>query len=126
VGKLLLVGVGGFLGSVVRYLLSGYVQAKTSATFPYGTLTVNVTGCLCVGALSQLVEARSFLSPEARATVLVGILGGYTTFSAFGGETINLLRDADWSPAIVNVVAHVVLGIGAVWSGRMLAHLVWG
>jgi len=126
VGKVLLVGVGGFLGSMARYLLSGYVQAGTSATFPYGTLAVNVTGCLFIGVLSQLAEARSFLSPDARAMVLVGILGGYTTFSAFGNETVNLLRDADWSLAIVNVGAHVVFGIGAVWFGRMLAHLIWG
>jgi len=123
--KLLLVGAGGFLGSVARYLLSGYVQARTSEAFPFGTLVVNVLGCFFIGALSEMAEARAFLSADARAFAMVGILGGFTTFSAFGNETVNLARDRDWVFAVANVMGHFVLAIGAVWVGRAAAHLIW-
>src|SRR5947199_2363196 len=88
------VGVGGFIGSVLRYILSGVVQDLTGRDdFPAGTLAVNLLGCLTIGLLSQLVEDRSAFSPETRAFVFMGILGGFTTFSAFGNETMNLWRD---------------------------------
>jgi CrcB protein len=123
--KLLLVGIGGFVGSIARYALSGYVQDLTKGSFPAGTLAVNVLGCCLVGAISQLAEARGLLAPEMRALVVVGLLGGFTTFSAFGNETLNLLRDRDWMLATANVAAHIVLAIGAVWAGRTAAHLLW-
>lgn len=123
--KVLLVGIGGFVGSVARYLLSGYVQDRVAGPWPLGTLVVNVMGCFLIGTLSELADARAFLSPEARACAIVGVLGGFTTFSAFGNETMNLLRDGDWTLAGTNVLAHVVLAIGAVWAGRMVAHLIW-
>ena len=123
--KVLLVGVGGFVGSVARYLLSGYVQNVTAGTFPYGTLAVNVLGCLLIGVLSELAEARAFLSADTRALVVIGVLGGFTTFSAFGNETIALLRDRDWTLGAANVAAHVVLAIGSVWLGRAAAHALW-
>jgi CrcB protein len=124
--KVWLVGVGGFLGSVARYWLSGAVQDRTSGGFPSGTLAVNVLGCFLIGVVSELADAHGFLSAEARAAVIVGVLGGFTTFSAFGNETINLLREGDWWLAGSNVLAHVVVAIGAVWLGRTAAHLVWG
>jgi fluoride exporter len=123
--KVLLVGVGGFIGSIARYALSGYVQNLTRGTFPLGTLTVNALGCLLIGGLSELAEARGYLSPEARALVVIGILGGFTTFSAFGNETVNLLRDRDWTLAAANVAAHLVVAVGFVLMGRAAAHLVW-
>ena len=123
--KLLLVGAGGFLGSVARYLLSGYVQTRTSDAFPFGTLVVNVLGCFVIGALSEMADARAFLSADARAFAVVGLLGGFTTFSAFGNETLNLARDRDWALAGANVMGHLVLAIGAVWLGRAAAHLIW-
>lgn len=123
--KALLVGMGGFVGSIARYLLGGWVQDLTRGTFPYGTLAVNVLGCFVIGALSELAEALAFLSPEQRAFIFVGVLGGFTTFSAFGNETLNLLREADWARALANVLAHVVLAIGAVWLGRATAHWIW-
>jgi len=125
VAKVLLIGVGGFIGSIARYWLSGLVQERTAGTFPFGTLAVNVLGCLFIGVLSELADARAFLSAEARACAVVGILGGFTTFSAFGNETVNLLRDRDWGLAGWNVMAHVALAIGAVWLGRTAAHLIW-
>ncbi|MGH9750294.1 MAG: fluoride efflux transporter CrcB [Candidatus Polarisedimenticolia bacterium] len=121
----LLVGAGGFAGSVARFLLGGWVQGRWSGTFPAGTLAVNVLGCLAIGGLSELAEARAFLSPEARALVVVGFLGGFTTFSAFGNETFNMLRDGAWGVAAANVALNVVPSLTAVWAGRSGAHLIW-
>ena len=118
-------GVGGFLGSIARYLIGGLVQERTGAAFPFGTLAVNLIGCLLIGGVSELSEARSFLSPDTRALVIIGVLGGFTTFSAFGNETLNLLRDREWGFGAANVAAHIVLAIGAVWLGRTAAHFIW-
>ena len=124
--RLILVGVGGFLGSVARYTLSGTIQDLVrSETFPYGTLVVNVLGCFTVGLVSYLAEARGAFSADTRTFIVVGFLGGFTTFSAFGNETINLFRDAERWLGSLNVVAHVVLGLGAVWAGRVTAFSIW-
>ena len=124
--KTLLVGAGGFLGSVLRYVLGGLVQsAFGNSTFPYGTLVINATGCFLIGLFSQLVEVQGALSPGGRAFLLVGLLGGYTTFSAFGNETANLLRDGQRLAAGVNIGAQLVLAIFAVWLGRLVAQLIW-
>jgi CrcB protein len=125
-GNVLLVGVGGFLGSVARYWVSGVVQERLLGAFPWGTLAVNALGCLLIGGLSELADARAFLSAPARALLVVGVLGGFTTFSAFGNETLNLLRDRSWLLAIANVGGHVVLAVGAVWLGRVAAYRIWG
>jgi CrcB protein len=124
--KLLLIGTGGFIGSIFRYLISGSVQAASqSIAFPYGTLAVNVIGCFLIGFLSELAESRSLFSPETRAFLIVGILGGFTTFSAFGNETLNLLRDGERALAAINVIAQILLGLGAVWLGYILAYQIW-
>jgi len=124
--KLLLIGTGGFIGSVLRYLLSGAAQSfSQSIAFPYGTLSVNILGCLCIGVLSELAENRGILSADARAFLIVGILGGFTTFSAFGNETMSLIRSGEPALALMNVGAHVVLGLGAVWLGYTLAYAIW-
>lgn len=122
----LFVGIGGFIGSILRYCVSGYVQQITkSFEFPYGTLVVNLTGCLAIGLFSQLAEAHGVFSPETRALVFIGILGGFTTFSTFGNETMNLLRAGEALPTLANIGAHIILGLGAVWLGRILAHTIW-
>lgn len=124
--NLLLVGIGGFIGSVLRYLASGWVQQITrSVEFPYGTLAVNLVGCFIIGVLAQLADARGVFTGETRAFVFIGVLGGFTTFSSFGNETMNLLRDGETLPAFANVSAHIVLGLGAVWLGRTVAHAIW-
>src|SRR4029079_8209668 len=121
------VGVAGFIGSVLRYLLSGLVQDWSGRDdFPVGTLAVNVLGCLVIGLLSQLAESRGALSPETRAFVIVGILGGFTTFSSFGNETMNLWRDRQTYLALLNVGLHVVVGLAAVWLGRVVGFKIWG
>ncbi|MEX2029571.1 MAG: fluoride efflux transporter CrcB [Anaerolineales bacterium] len=125
-GQFVLVGVGGFLGSALRYYLSGLIQSLTkSYSFPYGTLGVNIAGCLLIGALSELAEARGLLSPEARLVLIVGLLGGFTTFSTFANESLNLIRLGQVLPAILNVLTSVSLGLMAAWAGRLLAHALW-
>jgi CrcB protein len=124
--KLVWVGLGGFVGSAMRYLVSRWVQQSThSASFPWGTLAVNVTGCFLVGALSYLADARGLLHAEARLFLIVGVLGGFTTFSAFSNESLNLLRDGENLAAALNVVANVVLCLAAVWAGRTSAFAIW-
>ena len=112
----MLVGVGGFLGSAGRYLVSGWVYRLMPATgFPWGTLVVNLTGCLAIGLLGGLAEARQIGGAEFRLVVMIGVLGGFTTFSTFAYETLALSRDAELLPALANVAAQVVLGLGAAW-----------
>ncbi|MCB9110037.1 MAG: fluoride efflux transporter CrcB [Anaerolineales bacterium] len=124
--NILLVGFGGFVGSVLRYTVSGYVQQSVrTLDFPYGTLAVNVFGCFIIGFLSQLAESRGVFTSESRLFVFTGFLGGFTTFSSFGNETLNLVRDSQAMNAFANVGANLVIGLFAVWLGRTLAYLVW-
>ena len=119
------VGIGGCLGSVLRYLLSEYVQGRAGGPFPLGTLAVNILGCFAIGGLTGLFEGTMLPPPEARAFLVAGILGGFTTFSAFGNETLLLARAAGRGPALANVAAQVLLGLGAVWLGRTLVQAIW-
>ncbi len=122
-----LVGIGGFLGALARYGLSGLVHRYPAAGgFPYGTLVVNLLGCLLIGVLAGLMEARQVLSPELRVFTLIGVLGGFTTFSTFGYETFMLLRDAEYVRVTVNVGSHVIAGLALVWLGYALATLEVG
>jgi CrcB protein len=116
-----LVGIGGFLGGLGRYGLSGLVHRLLPFSgFPYGTLTVNLLGCFAIGALSGFAESRQLFGPEFRVFTLIGVLGGFTTFSAFGYETFAMLRDAEYLRATANVGCHVVLGLTLVWAGYVL------
>lgn len=114
--RLLLVGAGGFVGASLRYLVGGLVHRWLPATFPYGTLLVNVSGCFLIGVLASLAEER-MIGPLARVFWMVGVLGGYTTFSSFGYETISLLREGSHASAWANVLGQVMLGLAAVWAG---------
>jgi CrcB protein len=118
--------LGGFAGSVLRYLVSGWVQQATrSVSFPYGTLAVNVLGCFAIGILSYLADTRGLLHAEARLFLIVGVLGGFTTFSAFGNETMNLVRDGENLLAAANVLASVLVCLVSVWAGRAIAVGIW-
>jgi CrcB protein len=124
--NILLVALGGALGSVSRYLLGTWTQsASGSIDFPFGTLTVNLIGCFVIGLLSQLAEARGMFTAEMRALIFVGVLGGFTTFSSFGNDTINLLRDGETVNALLNIGANVILGLALVWLGRAVAFWIW-
>jgi CrcB protein len=121
-----LVALGGALGSVSRYLLGTWIQTSSkSIDFPFGTLTVNLIGCFVIGLLAQLAEARGAFTPESRALVFIGILGGFTTFSSFGNDTINLFRDGETINALANIGANVLLGLAFVWLGRSIAYSIW-
>jgi len=124
VANIFLVGIGGFLGSVMRYLVNGYVQ-QSAKSFPLGTLLVNVIGCFVIGFLSHLAEGRGLFEDKTRAFMFVGILGGFTTFSSFGNETMRLVRADQMSSAFANVGANVILGLFAVWLGHLLATWLW-
>ncbi len=112
----LVVGAGGFVGSVGRYLLSGWVHRLLPYTaFPWGTLAVNVSGCFLIGLFSGLADSRQLWGPELRLFVMLGVLGGFTTFSSFAYETAALARDADLARALTNIALQVALGLCAAW-----------
>lgn len=123
--KILLVGVGGFAGSICRYLVALLSQKLFAAPFiPYGTLTVNIAGCLLIGFLGGLSETRQVFTPEIRVLILVGFLGGFTTFSTFGYEIFTLAKGGQMIPALVNMILHLVFGVGAVWLGFSISKIV--
>jgi len=124
--NILFVGVGGFIGSVLRYLVGGWAQGLSkSLDFPYGTLTVNLIGCFVIGFLGELAEARGVFTSETRLLILTGLLGGFTTFSSFGNDTLNLARSGQMLNALTNVAVNVIFGLLLVWLGRTVAYLVW-
>ncbi len=124
--NVLLVGVGGFIGSIARYIVSGLAhQVFSRTTFPVGTVLVNITGCLAIGVLSHLAEFYGVFTDRARAFVFIGIIGGFTTFSTFANETYGLFRSGDQMAALVNVGVQVILGVICVWLGRDLAYVIW-
>ena len=119
---ILIVALGGAIGSVARYKLSDYVLHHTTDwRFPAGTFAVNVAGCLVAGILAGLAEKHDFLSADARLLLFTGLLGGFTTFSAFGLETMFLLKRGEVMVAGANVVLSVVAGIAALWLGLGMA-----
>jgi len=120
--QILVVGLGGFFGSVARFLLSGIVHRLLPPAFPYGTLVVNVIGCLAIGYLGGLVQVRSLLGPSQRLFLLLGVLGGFTTFSTFAYETLGLAQGSEFLKAALNIGAHVTLGLTAAWLGYVSAQ----
>jgi len=125
-GIALWVALGGALGSVARYWCSGLVASTMGETFPWGTLIVNVSGSLVIGFIATVSgpDGRFLIPPEARQFMMVGILGGFTTFSSFSLQTLTLARDGQWLLAGANVVGSVVLCLVAVWLGHLLAVMV--
>jgi CrcB protein len=125
--KILLIGFGGFIGSVLRFLLSGLIQnISSSVSFPFGTLGVNVMGCFAIGIFSHMVETHSAFNPEIRVFLFIGILGAFTTYSTFGNETINLFRDSEHVLAVANIGLNLILCLVSVWIGRLTAFSIWG
>jgi len=121
----LLVFLGAGLGGICRFLTVRAVAALTSGfIFPFGTLVVNMVGCFLIGFLAQLSESRAVLGPEARLFLFVGLLGGFTTFSSFGYETVELLRTGQVASALANAVLQVALGLLLVWMGFVVARTI--
>lgn len=128
--KLLYIAVGGALGSVLRYLVAGWGQRLGdalglrygSAVLPIGTLLVNVAGCFAIGFLAMALTGPWLIGEHRRAAIVIGLLGGFTTFSTFGYETFSLSNDRQYGWAVANVVLSVTLGLVAVWLGYRLAQ----
>lgn len=121
--EVMLVTIGGGIGSASRYLVSTWAAARFGADFPYGTLIVNVVGCFIIGAFMTVATERLIVSPYWRLFVTVGIVGGFTTFSSFSYETLHLLQEADALRAFYNVSLNVLVGFSATWLGIGLARL---
>jgi len=117
------IAVGSALGGVARYWCSGVAARLTGETFPWGTLIVNVAGSFIIGFFATLTgpDGRVFVGSTARQFVMVGICGGFTTFSSFSLQTLNLLNDGEWLRAGANIGASVMLCLIAVWAGHVLA-----
>ncbi len=120
------IAAGAALGGMLRYFLSGVAARLAGETFPWGTLLVNVTGCMFIGFFAALAgpEGRLILPPNIRLFVMTGLCGGYTTFSTFSYETLRLVQDGEWGYAGWNIAASVVLCLAGVWAGYQAAALL--
>lgn len=115
--------LGGAAGALARYGVGGWIHELTGASFPWGTMTVNVVGCFALGLVTPLLQA-SIATPEARAFVAVGLLGGFTTFSTFSYETVALVQDGQWTRAATYTFGSVGLGLVAVFAGFWLGTML--
>ena len=122
--KILLIGAAGLAGTLARYWLSGWADQRWGGTFPIGTMVVNLVGCLMVGFLFHATEERYPIDPVVRSAVLVGLLGGFTTFSSFGVQTFNLLREGEVFLAGTNIVVSNVAGLILVWTGYAISRVL--
>jgi CrcB protein len=120
--SLALVAIGGAIGSVSRYVLSTAILRVSGSLFPLGTFAVNVLGCIAFGAIIGAAEQRFVLTPQARAFLLVGVLGGFTTFSSYAYESFLLTRDGQFAAAALNIVGQVVAGLVGLWAAYVITN----
>ena len=118
--SILYVGAGSFIGGICRYLFTTWAYKTLDPSFPYGTLAVNVLGCLLMGFLAGVAESHLTFTRDVRLFLMVGILGGFTTFSAFAWETFSLAKNTQ-NIAALNIALQLLLGFLAVWIGNILA-----
>lgn len=117
--KYLLVGLGGCLGSILRFWAGTYISQRMGARFPYGTFIINITGSFLIGLVVTLLAEKAHWNPSFRYLIPVGFIGGYTTFSTFELETLQSFRDGEFLIAFLNVLLSVVVGFIAVWLGAV-------
>ncbi|HEV8479945.1 MAG TPA: fluoride efflux transporter CrcB [Candidatus Eisenbacteria bacterium] len=115
----------GAAGTLCRYALGGWMARATGGTFPWETCVINLSGCLVIGAIAAAVDRGAAIPPATRIAIMVGFLGGYTTFSSFGLESFRLLADAQWARALAYVALSNVGGLACVWAGYRALQL-WG
>jgi CrcB protein len=120
--KIVLIGGAGLLGTLARYWISGWADERWGATFPIGTLVVNALGCLAIGFLFHATEEKYLIDPVIRSAVLVGFLGGFTTFSSFAIQSFNLLRDGEILMASANIFLSNIAGLILVWVGYVISR----
>ena len=120
------IGLGGALGTIIRFWISGLVAQSSGETFPFGTLVVNVSGSFVIGLFAALADpdGRWLVSPGVRQFVMIGICGGYTTFSSFSLQTLSLMQNGEWLRAFTNTLASFVLCLAAVWLGYFLVTII--
>lgn len=121
---ILLIGAGSFIGGVSRFLMSRYIQNSVVSGFPYGTLMVNVLGCLLIGLFYGMSERGNFMSPELRMFLTVGICGGFTTFSTFSMESLSLLKDGNFFHFTLYTTLSLFLCLAATWAGNAATKLL--
>jgi CrcB protein len=121
--KILLIGMAGLIGTLGRYWLSGVVARRYGETFPMGTLTVNIIGCFLAGLLFYLMQERFLVNQTLRTIIMIGFLGGFTTFSSYGLQTFTLLRDGEFAFAALNLVVSNLVGLLMVWAGYTVAKV---
>jgi fluoride exporter len=124
VGNFIVVFIGGGIGAAARYWLSGTIARTSGSSFPLGTITVNVVGCFFIGFLMTAFEERFLVTPSLRLFLTIGILGGFTTFSTFGYETIAMLKDAEFFYAAVNVLLSVLMCLAATYAGTIVGKYI--
>ena len=122
--KYLFVGLGGGLGSILRFWLGSYIGSKMGTRFPYGTLVINITGSFLIGLVFALLTVRTNWSPNWRYLIPIGFIGGYTTFSSFEFETLRTIRDGQIGLGLLYVATSVVIGFVAVWGGMIAGRAI--
>jgi CrcB protein len=120
----LIIGVGGFIGAIMRYIIGVWIGQKWGKSFPLGTFVINVSGSFLIGLIMTLLTEKLMVNPQWRLLLVVGFLGAYTTFSTFEYETGNLLKDGEWMFAAMNVVLSVFLGFAALKIGEVIAKSI--
>jgi len=123
--QLILIGFAGFVGTVARFGLSEFVAERAGSSFPWGTLVVNVIGCFLAGFLFCILQERTTGNEVLRAVLMVGFLGGLTTFSAFGLQTFTLLKNSQVGLALLNLLVSNLVGLAMVWAGYSTARFAW-
>jgi CrcB protein len=121
--KYMMVGVGGFLGSIARYMVGNYIGSRYGVRFPYGTFVINISGSFLIGIIVALL-ARTTVSQYWRYLIPIGFIGAYTTFSTFEFETLRAIQDGQITAGVLNVVLSVVVGFIAVWGGAVLGRII--
>ncbi len=122
--KYVMVGVGGALGSILRFWLGSYIGERMGTRFPYGTLVINVTGSFLIGLVYAILTERTQWSPNWRYLIPIGFIGGYTTFSSFEFETFRSIQDGQLGLGLLYVAVSVVVGFIAVWGGMVAGRAI--
>ncbi|MFZ0309764.1 MAG: fluoride efflux transporter CrcB [Candidatus Sulfotelmatobacter sp.] len=122
--KYLMIGIGGGLGSILRFWLGSYIGSKMGTRFPYGTFVINITGSFLIGLVFALLTARTHWSANWRYLIPIGFIGGYTTFSSFEYETLRTIQDGQVGIGLLYVATSVVFGLVAVWGGMIAGRAI--
>jgi CrcB protein len=123
--QIVIIGMGGFVGAVLRFIISTHVQQMNKGLFfPWGTLTVNLLGCLIMGLLMQLNESCHLFSPEIKSFIFIGMLGSLTTYSTFSNDALNLIIEHRYMASTIYMTTQLLLGLFAVFAGRLISQFI--